>query len=100
VKVRRILVASVGTAALVAMGSGPALGGEITGSGKPTPAPANTNSICAFSGLNDSPSDPFPEGGRVQSYGQIVRLGLKSVAPSPGVGCNGHSGFLAGGGEE
>jgi hypothetical protein len=53
-----------------------------------------------FSGQNDTPDAAFPEGGRVQSYGQLVRAGLKDVVPSPGVACNGHTGFLAGGGEE
>lgn len=99
-KVRMLLATGVGTVALMAMGSGPAFAGEITGTGQPTQGPAHTSSICAFSGLNDSPNDPFPEGGRVQSYGQLVRAGLKSAAPSPSVGCNGHTGFLAGGGGE
>jgi hypothetical protein len=35
------------------------------------------------------PDDPF-EGGRVQSYGQIVAAGFKDMAPSPGQFCNGH----------
>jgi hypothetical protein len=59
----------------------------------------HANSICAFSGLNDEPLDE-EEGGRVQSYGQIVRAGGKAFVPSPGMACNGHTGFLAGGGEE
>jgi hypothetical protein len=45
-------------------------------------------SVCAFSGLNDTPNDPAPEGGRVQSYGQLVRQGLKAEFPSPGLACN------------
>jgi len=51
--------------------------------------PEHANSICSFSGQNDEPDDP-EEGGRVQSYGQLVKAGLKSVVPSPGVACNGH----------
>ena len=51
--------------------------------------PDHANSICSFSGLNDTPDDPV-EGGRVQSYGQIVRAGFKAEVPSPGVACNGH----------
>jgi hypothetical protein len=47
------------------------------------------NSICSFSGLNDVPDDPV-EGGRVQSYGQIVAAGGKAEVPSPGMLCNGH----------
>jgi hypothetical protein len=55
------------------------------------------NSICAFSGLNIPSEDNDPS--RVQSYGQIVASGGKAFVPSPGVACNGHDGFLAGGGE-
>lgn len=89
---------------------GSAFAGEITGSGKGGPnkdgTPAATigafttgehaNSICAFSGLADGgegePSGP----GNVQNWGHVDR----SVEPSPGFACNGHRGFLAGGGEE
>ncbi len=52
--------------------------------------PEHANSICSFSGLNDEPELPAPEGGRVQSYGQYVRQGLKATEPSPGTLCNGH----------
>jgi hypothetical protein len=51
--------------------------------------PEHANSICSFSGLNDEPEDP-EEGGRVQSYGQIVSHGGKAFAPSPGDYCNAH----------
>lgn len=51
--------------------------------------PEHANSICSFSGLNDEPDDPV-EGGRVQSYGQIVRAGFKAEVPSPSLLCNGH----------
>ena len=58
--------------------------------------PQHANSICSFSGLNDEPEAPGPEGGRVQSYGQAVRHDdiepseVKSGPPSPGYFCNGH----------
>ena len=52
--------------------------------------PEHANSICSFSGLNDTPEAAGPEGGRVQSYGQLVRQGLKSEVPSPGTLCNAH----------
>jgi hypothetical protein len=52
--------------------------------------PQHANSICSFSGLNDEPERTDSEGGRVQSYGQYVRQGLKSEEPSPGLLCNGH----------
>ena len=95
---KRFLAAAFCTAAIAGVSAGTALAGETTGNGKPTPL--RGNSICMFSGQNDTPNAEFPEGGRVQSYGQLVRAGLKDVVPSPGVACNGHTGFLAGGGEE
>ena len=97
---RSVMAAVIGAAARVVASAGVASAGETTGNGKPTQGPAHANSICVFSGQNDEPEAEFPEGGRVQSYGQLVRAGLKGAVPSPGVACNGHSGFLAGGGEE
>ena len=49
------------------------------------------NSICSFSGQNDTPNAPGPEGGRVQSYGQLVKQGLKDAFPGPGTACRGGS---------
>jgi hypothetical protein len=95
---RKLTVACLGSVALLAAGAGPAFAGEITGNGKPTSALTHANSICAYSGQNDTPSDPFPEGGRVQNYGQLVRMGMKGQLPSPGVACNGHTSPWAGGG--
>ena len=77
--------------AVAVLGAGPALAGEVTGSGKKE----NQNqgkSWCSFSGLNDDPgapldgSGPNGPGGRSQSYGQENRLGLNPV--SPGIFCN------------
>jgi hypothetical protein len=58
--------------------------------------PEHANSICSFSGQNDTPNDPAPEGGRVQSYGQLVQQGAAepSAQPGPaepGVSCNAHN---------
>jgi hypothetical protein len=56
--------------------------------------PQNSNSICSYSGLNDEPQAEYPEGGRTQNYGQLVRQGV--IAPrearnmGPGTECNGH----------
>ena len=89
--------------AIAALGAGPAFAGEVTGNGKPTAGPAHANSICVFSGKNDNPTSTDPEnpGGVAQSYGfSYVSKGLKALVPSPRVGCNGHTGFFAGGGEE
>ena len=64
--------------------------------------PEHANSICSYSGLNDDPE----EGGRVQSYGQLVRQGfiepseVKSGPPSPGFFCNAHNFPLQEGGPE
>lgn len=55
----------------------PALAGERTGNGKPTPLAGA--SICQFSGQNDDPFGEDPSngpGGVSQSYGQQVRLGI------------------------
>ncbi|HET8767442.1 hypothetical protein RKE38_04045 [Phycicoccus sp. M110.8] len=97
---KRIILVPAFAGALLLVGVSSASAGEITGNGKPAQGATHANSICAYSGQNDTPNDPFPEGGRVQSYGQLVRVGLKDAVPAPGVACNGHTGFLAGGGEE
>lgn len=85
----------------VALGTGPAAAGEITGNGQLKEVKAQ--SICAFSGQNDGYHIPElredeHDTGRVQSYGQIRRTGAE-VPPEfhPGASCNGHTGFLAGG---
>lgn len=71
--------------------------GSANAQGQTERGPEHANSICSFSGLNDEPDDP-EEGGRVQSYGQIVRAGGKAMVPSPGQACNGHLNPLQGGG--
>jgi hypothetical protein len=83
-------------AALVAMSlaASAALAGEITGHGRSL-EPLHSNSICAYSGLNDDPTGIDPENGppgRTQSYGQDVRNGF--IAPqafNPGDACRGGS---------
>src|SRR3954454_15606529 len=101
----RNLVAAAATAAMIA--SVPASAGEVTGSGKDLPV--NGNSLCAYSGLNDTPDGlsvpdgqggfiQIDPGGHVQSYGYFKAQ--KDFLPSPsdpaardtfafpGVGCN------------
>ena len=90
-RTRRLLALAVLTAALAGLGATGALAGEVkgppgtpnvagSGSGKPTAAPDNANSICVFSGLHDDPgapldgSGPNGPGGTSQSYGQEDRL--------------------------
>ena len=78
--------------ALVAAGiaTGSAFAGEITGNGKPTAAPANANSECSFSGLDDPDDDGFVH---TQNWGQLSkeqRAFLASIGVTPGTACNGH----------
>ena len=51
---------------------------------------SNGNSWCSYSGQNDYPDGSHSNGpgGRTQSYGQDVKLGLKGDVPSPGTACN------------
>ncbi len=42
------------------------------------------NSICAASGQNDDPDAEFPEDGRTQSYGQLVKKGVAAPGDDPG----------------
>lgn len=55
--------------------------------------PDHAKSICSFSGLNDTPDADYPEGGRVQSFGQLVSNGAidatdQANTERPGVLCN------------
>lgn len=59
--------------------------------GKTEQGPQNSNSICSYSGLNDDPNHAYPEDGQVQSYGQLVKRGLKDFIPSPSDLCNAHN---------
>jgi hypothetical protein len=90
---KRLLVAALCAVAFAALSAGSAFAGEVTGKGKPTGAPAHSNSICSFSGQNDHPSG-VPEGppGRVQSYGQDVKAGRADPHVfNPGDVCQGGS---------
>jgi hypothetical protein len=86
---KSLLAAAVCTVAATGLNAGPA-----QAQGQVERGPEQARSICSFSGLNDTPDDPAPEGGRVQSYGQLVRQGaivpgvVKSGEPSPGTSCN------------
>ena len=92
---RRFLLAAMLAATMVIASAGVAFAGEITGKGKPTAAPAHANSICAFSGQNDTPGgeDGGPVG-RVQSWGALdkeTRDFLRSIGVHPGIDCRGGS---------
>ena len=85
----------------------PAFAGEVTGKGKSTPiADFQAGSICSFSGQNDDPdSEILFDGGRVQSFGDIVKeaihvlgdgKGASALVPiiraeGPGVSCRGYA---------
>jgi len=105
-RLKSSFIAGVCGVAIAAMGAGSAFGGEIKGPGSPvgipaegpdTAALAHANSICSASGLNEYHAGVEGEFlTRTQSYGQLVRMGLKAFFPSPGEACNGHSGFFSG----
>jgi hypothetical protein len=106
-RVKSLLAASVCVIAIAGASAGAAFAGEIKGPGSPTGIPAegpdtaalaHANSICSASGLNEYHAGvPGELLIRTQSYGQLVAAGLKEEFPSPGVACNGHTGFFAGG---
>jgi hypothetical protein len=103
VQKKSLLAVAVCAAAVAGAGASAAFAGEVTGNGKATAGPAHAQSICVLSGKNDDPSSTNPENpaGVAQSYGfSFVSQGLKGEVPSPAVACNGHTGFLAGGGGE
>lgn len=91
---KRLLIAAALCAAVAGLSAGPALAGEVKGppnqinNTNETGAPANANSECAFSGLND-----------FEAFGQNVSQ-VQTAADSwkyyelpkgtPGVACNGH----------
>jgi hypothetical protein len=86
----KIIAATFCVGASVALSAAPAMA-----AGQVERGPADANSICSYSGQNDSPDAAFPEGGRVQSFGQLVRVGLKDLltqaGETPGQMCNGHN---------
>jgi hypothetical protein len=93
-RTKKSLLAAAVCAAVAALSAGPALAGEVTGSG----ANEEQNqgmSWCSFSGLNDDPTAPLDgsgpngPGGQSQSFGQENRLGLQDPhLANPGTSCN------------
>jgi hypothetical protein len=116
-RMKSMLAAATCVAAIAGAGAGAAFAGESTGNfgtdhGKnsqttPIASPGTVaQSICAFSGQNPErflpTTDPNYEPGRTQSWGQIPKP-VRDTFPAeeqPGSSCNGHTGFLAGGGSE
>ncbi len=99
---RKFIVGGALALVLAGVGGGTAFGGEINGQGNPPGGKglgsAHAASICAFSGLQDGDGAGFPGPGGAppQNWGHTDH----ATNPSPGIACNGHTGFLAGGGEE
>jgi hypothetical protein len=93
-RIKKSLLAAAVCASVAALSAGPALAGEVTGSG----ANEDQNqgmSWCSFSGLNDDPGAPLDgtglngPGGQSQSFGQEKRLGLQDPrVANPGTSCN------------
>jgi hypothetical protein len=88
--------AAMCAAILAGLSAGTAFAGEITGNGQPTAARTHANSICMFSGQNDDPTAPLTlneliapngPGGRSQSFGQDVKIGLDPRQFNPGDAC-------------
>jgi hypothetical protein len=109
-RMKSVVAASFAAAFLVSV-TGPATAGEITGNGKPTQGPAHANSICVYSGLEDGDGNGFPGPGGAppQNWGHVRQqmsaagmssAQIKASGEQPGDSCNGHRGFLAGGGSE
>jgi len=97
---RQKFAAAICAAILAGLSAGAALAGEVTGNGQPTAGPEHANSICVFSGQNDDPNAPLSldpkvapngPGGRTQSFGQDVKLGLDPHVVNPGDRCRGGS---------
>ncbi len=100
-KTARLAIVLGATAALLSIGGGTVLAGEVTGNG--TLKVVHGHSICAYSGQEDlqfftddtdavrkdvpTKGDP----GHAQSWGQIdhaTRIFLTSIGLNPGVACN------------
>ena len=90
---RNPVTSALVVSAVLCMGSGIAVAGEVDGKGNPVPGGVNGKSECSFSGQQDdaiADAGVF-KGDRVQSWGQLpkpVRDFLKSIGVSPGVACN------------
>jgi hypothetical protein len=105
---KRFRIFAIAAGAAVAAVSVPAVAGEIKGPPPgsnldPAPRLSNGNSICSYSGLNDTPDgqglpgdENFDPGGQTQSFGSFLgssgypvsTLDPRSDFLSPGFACN------------
>ena len=109
-RLKSLIIVPAAAGALILLGVSAATAGEINGNGDPKQGPAHANSICVFSGLEDGDGDfPGPGAAPPQNWGHVQQAeraagatpaDLKASGFQPGDSCNGHRGFLAGGGEE
>ena len=111
-RLTHLLTVPAAAGAIVLLGMSSASAGEINGTGNPPGGQglgaAHANSICAFSGLQDGDGAGFPGPGGAppQNWGHdkaafgATPAERKASGFQPGTSCNGHSGFLAGGGGE
>jgi hypothetical protein len=101
-RLKHLLIVPAAAVALSVVGMSAASAGEVTGNGKPVKAVTVAHSICAFSGLADGgEGEPAGPGAPPQNWGQIpkeVRDVIATQGEHPGDACNGHTGFLSGGG--
>jgi hypothetical protein len=82
---KRLFAATACAVTVTALGAGPAIAGEITGTGESTPIRNGVAaSECAFSGLDDPDADVFTH---TQSFGQLVSM-FGPMGGVPGVACN------------
>ena len=110
-RLTHLLTVPAAAGAIILLGMSSASAGEISGTRQPArrrgPGRAHANSICAFSGLQDGDGAGFPGPGGAPPAELGTRQG--GVRRDPGraqgvrvparrTSCNGHSGFLAGGG--
>lgn len=85
---RSWFAAAVCSVAVAALSAGPALAGEVTGSGKKEDQNQG-KSWCSFSGLNDRVEGEGPTDTQSQSYGQDVKAGEADPhVANPGFFCN------------
>jgi hypothetical protein len=102
--VKSSFLAAAMSGAVIAVVTAPAaFGGEIKGPWiatwaslrRPLLRRTRTRSARSRASTTSTKASPGELPIRTQSYGQLVAAGLKGEFPSPGVACNGHSGFLA-----
>jgi hypothetical protein len=98
---KRVFITCALVVGLGVAGATSAQAGETKGTGEPIERGGTPASACSFSGrdlpdaLENQPpqfNDDAITGGHVQSYGMIVRAGLKDagIFPGPGVACRGN----------